>query len=227
MKEESINVKCVSEILKVLRKYKRSPAQVRYIFKRVRESGSYQVPNKKRSLPDFLNDTEISFILEKSNSLDKTTRLLIPLAIFTGLRISELRNMKIEDIDFNNYQIKIVAGKGLKDRYVPINNTLITYIKYYIDTRKKGFLFVKTNLTPYTIRALQKKIEKCISLMGINKKLSSHSLRHTYATLLRRRGMTLDKIQILMGHSSIKTTEIYAHIELQPIKEDYFKLMGV
>lgn len=226
MKEETINEKCINNILTELRKYKRTPEQVRYIFKKVREKGNYQTPNTPKKLPDYLNDVEIGAVLDVATNSDDTTRLLIPFALFTGLRISELENIQIKDIDFNTYQIKVVSGKGAKDRIVLINNVLVNYIKSYIQDRKKGYLFVKSNNTKFTKRALQKKIYKVFDKLQLNKKLSAHSLRHTYATLLRRRGMSLDKIQILLGHSKRSTTEIYAHLELQPIKEEYFKLMG-
>ena len=192
----------------------------------MREKGKYQVPKEKKQLPDYMNDAEIGAILDLSSKKDETTSLLIPLGIFTGLRISELSNLKIQEIDFENYQIKVVGGKGGKDRYIPINNVIIRYIKGYINDRKKGYLFVKSNQTPYSKRALQKKVEKLLKELSLDKKLSSHSLRHTYATLLRRRGMSLERIQVLLGHSRRTTTEIYAKMELEPVKEDYFKMIG-
>jgi site-specific recombinase XerD len=226
MKQETINQKCAQEVLGLLRKYNRNPSQVRYIFKRVRELGKYQVPNKPRKLPDYLNDTEIGAVLDLSLKMDSTTSLLIPLGIFTGLRINEITNLQVQHIDLNSYQIKVVQGKGSKDRIVPINYELASKIKYYIGDRKTGYLFVKSNHTQFSKRGLQKKIEKVFNTISLAKKLSAHSLRHTYATLLLRRGMSLDRIQLLMGHSKRSTTEIYAHLELEPVKQEYFKLMG-
>lgn len=226
MKEETINKKCIIEILNILRKYNRSPSQVRYIFKKVRERGNYQIPNKGIKLPDYLTESEIGAVLQKSLSEDKTTRLLIPLGIFTGLRISELSNLQINNIDFNNFQIKVVQGKGKKDRFVPINYEICDKIRSYISDRRSGYLFVKSNKTRYTIRGLQKKIKKVFEKLGLAKNISAHSLRHTYGTLLRRKGMKIQDIQMLMGHSKISTTEIYAKMELEPIKKEYFNLIG-
>lgn len=216
----------IQKILSIVREDNATPEQVRYYFKRVRELGGYQVPNKPKKLPDYLTDPEIGLILNLSSNMDATTRLLIPLGIFTGLRIAEINNLQIQDIDFNNFQLKVVQGKGKKDRYVPINQYLVSMIRSYIDKRDRGFLFVKSNKTKYSKRALQKKIEKVFSQVSLAKNLSAHSLRHTYGTLLRRKGMSLDQIQILMGHSKRTTTEIYAHIELEPVKQEYFKLIG-
>ena len=225
-KNTTKNNHAINKILKILRDNKCTPEIVRYIFKRVREEGNYQVAHVPKKLPDYLDDAEIGEILKISSNLDSTTRLLIPLAIFTGLRIGELTNIKIIDIDFNNFQLKVVQGKGKKDRYVPLNQYLCSMIRSHIDKRVRGNLFVKTNETPYTKRALQKKIQKVFVLSKLSKNLSAHSLRHTFGTLLRRKGMSLDKIQILMGHSKRSTTEIYAHLELAPVKEEYFKLIG-
>lgn len=226
MKQESKNRKCIDQVKQILRKYQRTPQQVRYIFKKVREEEKYQVPTKSRKLPEYLNDAEIGAVLDLSLKKDSTTALLIPLAIGTGLRINELTNLQIKDIDFNNYQIKVVQGKGSKDRIVVINYELAHKIKSYIGDRKAGYLFVKKNHTKYSKRALQKKIQKIFKELSLAKKLSAHSLRHTYGTLLRRKGMKIQDIQMLMGHSRMSTTEIYAHLELAPIKEEYFKLIG-
>lgn len=218
--------KKVDKILSILREDNSTPLQVRYIFKRVREKGKYQIQATPKRLPDYLNDVEIGAILNLSLQKDKTTALIIPLAIFTGMRINEITNLQVQHIDLTSYQIKIVQGKGSKDRFILINYELASKIKSYIGDRKAGFLFVKKNLTPYTKRALQKKIENTFKELSLDKKLSAHSLRHTYATLLLRRGMSLDRIQLLLGHSKRATTEIYAHLELEPVKQEYFKLMG-
>ena len=146
--------------------------------------------------------------------------------IFTGLRISETRNLLIQHIDFYNNQLKVVQGKGRKDRYVPIKISLNNQIRQYIANRGTGYLFAKKDLTAYTIRALQKRMETVIKLCRFDKKLSTHSLRHTFACLCLAKGLRLEDIKLLMGHSSIKTTEIYAKLELGSIKENYLRLMG-
>jgi integrase/recombinase XerD len=216
----------IDKVVKIYRDMGATPEEVRYMQKKEREIGGWQTPNKGRKLPDYLSEPEIGAILNKSIHADSTTRLLVSVAIFTGLRIAELRNLKIEDIDYDQYQIKVVQGKGSKDRFVPAKNNLLIQIKDYVGDRKSGFLFVKSNHTPFSVRGLQKKIEKIFIVCRFVKKLSAHSLRHTYASLLRRNGMQLQDIQILLGHSTIKTTEIYAHIEIAPIKEQFFQLIG-
>lgn len=217
----------IRRILDEVRDKGYSPQEVRYLFKKVRELGKYQVKGSSRRLPDFLNDAEIDVFLNKSLEMDKSTRMLVYLGIFTGLRVQEMSNLLIEDVDFSGRQLKVVLGKGGKDRYVPMTTNLMLQIKAYVGDRKKGYLLAKSNQTQYSVRALQKKIEKLVELCGINKKVHTHTLRHTFATLLLRRGMSLERIQLLMGHSSRKTTEIYAHLELAPVKEQFIQLIGM
>jgi len=226
MKETIKHKNAIDKVLAVLRYYACTPQEIRYIFKRVRERGKYQVKGKGRILPDYLNDAEIDHILTQTLNYDKTTSMLIHTGIFTGLRIGEQHKLLIENIDFNHRQLKVVQGKGNKDRYVPLSNSILQQLKLYIGNRKSGYLYVKTNHTAYCKRALQKKVEKVIKDIGYTKHITTHSLRHTYATLLRRKGMSLDNIQVLMGHSKRATTEIYAHIEIAPIKDQYIKMIG-
>lgn len=227
MKQDNKNIKCIEDITKTLKKYNRTPQQVRYIFKKVRENSGYQIKNLKKRLPDFLNDDEIRYVIDQTlKEKNKITRVLIPFAINTGLRISEIRNLHIQDIDFSNYQLRVVNGKGGKDREVILPQGMAQLLKTYLNDRKKGHVFVKSDHTPYTIRALQIMIKNVFDKLSLDKKLSAHSLRHTYATLLRRKGVSLDRIQLLMGHTSRETTEIYAHLELAPIKEEVLKLLN-
>lgn len=217
----------VKKILAILRSYNASPETVRYVFKKVREEGKYQVPKKRKSLPDFLNDAEIDHLLNQALNIDSTTSMIAHIGVFTGLRVSEMRNLKIQDIDFVNRQLKVVSGKNSKDRQVPLSTGLMQHIKAYVGSRRSGYLFVKSNYTPYTVRSLQKKVEKLLERCSFSKKLSTHSLRHTFGTLCRRKGMSLETIQVLMGHSSKSTTEIYAHIELGPVKDQYIRMIGM
>lgn len=221
------NQNAINKILEIVREGSFTPQQVRYLFKKVRENGKYQVKGVTKSLPDFLNDAEIYQIINKSIEYGKTPMMLINLAIFTGLRVEEMSDLMIEHIDFNNHQLKVVAGKGDKDRFVPLTNNLMIHIKSHIGDRKKGYLLCKRNETAYTTRALQLMVEKIVKNCGFTKKIHTHTLRHTFATLLLRKGIPIERIQLLLGHSSIKTTQIYAHMELAPVKEQFIQLIGM
>lgn len=215
--------KIIEEIVKIVKHYNLTPTEFRYVVGEVRKSCNLQIPKRAKKLPDFLNSGEIYFLL--NNEKNMLTQLLMEFLIFTGLRISEARNIMIQDIDFNNDQLKVIQGKGHKDRYVPLTSNLGQKLKLYLQERKRGYLFTKKNNMPFTKRALQKRVSQSLNSCGFNKVLSTHSLRHTFACLCLARGITIEKIKLFMGHSSIKTTEVYAKLELGSVKEEFLSLM--
>jgi len=218
---------CINSIKDVKGKYHLTPEQNRYVDKMVRQELSMQMPKRSKKLPDYLNPAEIYKFRQICMRKKKGIYVMLSnLLIFTGLRISEARNLDIRDIDFTNNQLKVVQGKGGKDRYVAIAGGLLENIKHYKGLRDQGYLFINSKNKPYSIRRLQQMIEGIIAECEFNKKLSTHSLRHTYACMCLSKGMRLEDIQLLMGHSSIKTTEIYAKLELGSIKQQYLQIMG-
>lgn len=217
---------CIEKIVEVKRQYQLSPTQNRYIDSRTRQVLKLQIPTREKPLPDYLNPAEIYKIIEVAYTINAFDGLIIEFLIYTGLRINECRNLMIQDLDFNNNQLKVVRGKGSKDRYVPISNHLLQKIKHFIGERSRGYLFSKDNNTQYSVRALQKKIEKVINKCQFSKKLSTHSLRHTFACLCLAKGLRIEDIKLIMGHTSVKTTEIYAKLELGDIKQKYLALVG-
>jgi len=223
MKETTKLQKHIRELQELTRKWGVSPQQLRYIFKQTREKEGMQVPKVAKKLPDYLNPAEIWQLLQSCK--DPFTEVLIEFLIFTGLRISEARNLQIGHIDFDNNQLKVVEGKGKKDRYVPLTTNLASKLRLLLQKRNNGWVFAKSNGKPYSVRAFQKRITNQFEVVGFQKKLHTHSLRHTFACLCRAKGIQVGDIQILMGHSSIKTTEIYAKLELGSIKEQFLQLM--
>lgn len=217
---------CVDSILSEVKKYNLDSVQLRYVFKRVREQSGLVLAKKENRLPDFMNAPEIYMLLETAMRLSAKHRLLCEVLIMTGLRINELRNLDIRDIDFNNNQLKVMKGKGNKQRYLPITNSLLHKIDMFVGERKTNYLFISKNNKQYSLRMMQHMVETVIHKCNLQKHLSTHSLRHTFACMCLAKGMSLEKIQLLMGHSSFKTTEIYARMELSSVKEEYLKLMG-
>ena len=223
MKEETRLQKIVQEIAEITKEL--SPQQYRYVAKQVREKNNLQVPKVAKKLPDFLNEAEVWQLLKNAGE-DPFDALLVEFLIFTGLRIAECRNILIEHIDFQGNQLKVVSGKGNKDRQVPLGVQLGNKIKLYLAGRTKGYVFVKPkNKRPYSIRALQMRVTKRLRSLGSPKKLHTHTLRHTFACLCLARGMSIEQIKLLMGHTDIKTTQIYAKLELGSVKEKFLQLM--
>lgn len=224
MKTETRNQKAAQEIINVAKRYTLSPAQFRYVTRIARKDGGYTTPRRPKKLPDFLNPAEIYHLLNASKD-DTFTNLLIEFLIFTGLRINEARNLQVRDLDRANNQLKVVSGKGAKDRHVPITNSLLQKLQLFLGERRQGYVFAKKDGKPYSKRALQKRVKSWIGRCGFAKRLSTHSLRHTFACLCLARGFSLEQVKLLMGHTNVKTTEIYAKLELGDVKEKYLQIM--
>ena len=187
------------------------------------------IPKKTRILPKVMTEKEINQLIKhveintKKNLRDDA---LIELLYSTGLRVSEVANLKIGDINFEKSEIKIL-GKGNKQRVVIFNNKskekIIKYLKNdkRLISLKTEALFqnkFKQSLSP---RSIQRLLKKYLNFSGINSKYSTHTLRHTFATHLLEGGADIKVIQQLLGHSSPETTKIYTHLSSPALKNVY------
>ncbi len=191
------------------------------------------LPRKERKIPDFLNKDEMNqFFLtfNDDNILNSRNKLMVLLMYFTGLRVSELVNLKISQLYLYDKYLKI-SGKGSKERIIPLNDGLIDPINKYLNKTRRDilgfnysdYLFVNKNGKPLTRQGFFKIIKKHTSLAMINKNVSPHTIRHSFATHLLNNGIDLRSVQILLGHSDISTTQIYTHINNDYIKKSYFE----
>jgi site-specific recombinase XerD len=162
-------------------------------------------------LPKYLSKAEIKRMLEVENNIKHTC--IIELLYSAGLRLSELLNLKISDIDSNSMIIHIRMGKGKKDRKAMLSQVLLTHLhQYYKIWNPKEFLFEGQNGGQYSERSVQAVVRDTARKAGIRKPVSPHTLRHSFATHLLENGTDIRFIQELLGHQSVKTTEIYTHI---------------
>jgi len=205
---------------------KLTPQQFRYVVKKVRSNIGLSLPKVNQSLPNYLTAAEVYALLERAKDKPEDA-LLMEFLIFTGLRIAEAANLLITDIYFNENKLKVSQGKGSKDRYVPITTNLQSKLKLYLNGRNSGYLFCKSNETKYTTRALQYRVTYWLKACNFNKELSTHSLRHTFGCLALARLKDIKQVSVLMGHSSVKTTEIYAKIMLPNLVDDFLRLMDM
>ena len=135
------------------------------------------------------------------------------LAYSTGMRLNELLNVKIKDIDSVRMQIRIEEGKGKKDRYAQLSKVLLIVLRqYFKEYKPKEWLIEGVVGGKYYPRSVQQIMKDALKKAGIKKKASVHTLRHSYATHLLENGVDLRYIQVLLGHESSKTTEIYTHV---------------
>ena len=186
-------------------------------------------PKLEKKLPEVLTETEITKLIESYNLNDnfgQRNRTIIEVLYGTGIRVSELINLKLSNIFFNENIMKI-TGKGNKERFVPIGNIASSEIKVYLKIRNKNIIDSKFSdivfLNRYGRGLTRSMIFKIISdsykRVGLDKKISPHTLRHSFATHLLKNGADLRTIQLILGHESITTTEIYTHLDTNHLED--------
>ena len=168
-------------------------------------------PNKEKALPTVLNVDEITRILKRITNLKHKS--ILTLIYSAGLRISEATNLKIKDIDSKRMQIRIEQSKGKKDRYTLLSVKTLALLRiYFKEYKPKEYLFEGQDGGQYSARSIQTFFQEICEKVGILKKVSVHTLHHSFATHLLENGTDLRYIQVLLGHESSKTTEIYTHV---------------
>jgi len=175
-------------------------------------------PRTVRKLPDILDPGEIKSLLEATDNLKHKT--LLSLIYSGGLRIGEALKLRKEDIDTNRMLIHIREAKGKKDRYTLLSKSFLELLeRYYGDYSPEEYIFEGQPSGMYTRSSAQKVLKRAIKKAGIDKRISLHSLRHSFATHLLENGTDIRYIQELLGHSSPKTTMIYTHVTVSSIKK--------
>ena len=168
-------------------------------------------PLKSKQLPKVLSKKEISGIIQNTNNIKH--RCIISLLYSTGLRRSELLDLKLVDIDGYNNTIHVKSAKGDKDRVTIISSKLIEELRlYWKQYRPRKYLFEGQTNRQYSSASVLKVIKRAALRANIKKTVTPHMLRHSFATHLLESGTDLRTIQILLGHSTTKTTEIYTHV---------------
>jgi integrase/recombinase XerD len=174
-----------------------------------------ELPKKDKALPQVLSKDEVRKIIESSETLK--SKLMMSLLYSSGLRVSELVNLKKSDLSLSEKMGWVRKGKGKKDRIFSISEGLCTELKMYFDKHPDNlYLFSKDK--PLTTRNIQKIIQKITKKAGIQKRVTPHTLRHSFATHLLEAGTDIRVIQELLGHSSLNTTQMYTHISQEQIK---------
>ena len=193
-------------------------------------STKINTPRFYRKLPNILTIEEVDNLLDikLDTPFDYRNKAMLELMYSSGLRVSELINLELSDIDLNNNYVRCF-GKGNKERIVPIgeysSKYLSIYINEYRDSMKKGYytekIFLNNHGKEMTRQGFFKIIKKIAKDKDINKNITPHMLRHSFATHLLNNGADLRTIQEMLGHSSISTTQIYTNVTNDILKENY------
>lgn len=188
---------------------------IKFYYERVlggkRKNYLIERPQTEKKLPTVLSEEEVSEMLRGVNNLKH--KAILTTIYSSGLRVSELIGLQIKDIDSDRMQIKVEASKGKKDRYTLLAQRNLTILRdYFKEYKPKIWLFEGAIGEPYSVRSVQSIVKEAARKAGIKKRVTAHTLRHSFATHLLEQGTDLRYIQELLGHASSTTTEIYTHV---------------
>ena len=188
------------------------------IFKKNQLAISVVRPNRENKLPEVLSQKDVLKILDNVSNIKHKAMLFLTYS--AGLRVGEVVRLRVTNIDSDRMLIHVVQGKGRKDRYTVLSQATLEVLREYVKKYKpEKWLFPGDDPSKHiTERTVQKVFENTKDKAGIQKKVSVHTLRHSFATHLLEGGVDLRYIQELLGHQSSKTTEIYTHVTEKSIK---------
>lgn len=196
-------------------------------------TGLIEFPRMSKKLPHVLSLREINLLLDKANfksNLGLRDLAILELLYATGLRVSELIYLKIDDINMENRMLKCL-GKGSKERIIPFGSKAYESLGLYLDkVRQKlvknpneDILFLNSRGERLSRQGIFYLVKKYVRKAGIEKKVTPHTLRHTLATHLLENGADLRSVQEMLGHSDISTTQIYTHVSRKWVSEEYYR----
>ncbi|MHC4530875.1 MAG: tyrosine recombinase XerC [Planctomycetota bacterium] len=194
---------------------------------------SVRTPKQEKKLPHFLEYEEVKRLLETpplDNWLGARDRAILETLYSTGIRVSELVALNMDDIDFLG-EVVHVRGKGKKERITPIGTSALQVIQHYMEFRNRRsqsnpkfdskVLFVNKHGRRLSTRSVRRKMDKYLKMAGLDPSISPHTLRHSFATHMLNNGADLRSVQELLGHQSLSTTQIYTHVTTKKLKETY------
>jgi len=190
-------------------------------------------PKAQRKLPDFLELSEVEALLsvpDTTTVIGLRDQAILELLYSTGMRVSELLALDLSDVEWQNAVVK-VRGKGKKERILPVGKMALAALENYLLRRQEWlggrtsqaiFVSQRGNRIP-DAKSIRRRIEKYVAAAGIQKKITPHTLRHTFATHMLNAGADLRSVQELLGHASLSTTQIYTHVTADRLKQVYEK----
>ncbi|MFZ2145886.1 MAG: tyrosine recombinase XerC [Sedimentisphaerales bacterium] len=192
-----------------------------------------RTPKQDKRLPRFLEYEEVKKLLDTppmDNWLGARDRAILETLYSTGIRVSELVALNMDDIDFLG-EIVHIRGKGKKERIAPIGSSALQVIQHYMEFRNKRaqnnsnfdsrVLFVNKHGKRLSTRSVRRKMDKYLKMAGLDPAISPHTLRHSFATHMLNNGADLRSVQELLGHQSLSTTQIYTHLTTTKLKDVY------
>ncbi len=228
LKNENLSKKSMARKLSTLRTFFKFLNRDGYI--KDNPALSISTPKQEKKLPIFLDENEVVRFITSPDVAKKNgyrDRAVLETLYSTGIRVSELVGMNIDNIDFISGLIK-VTGKGRKQRLSPIGDVALKAVRDYLGSKnrksnKEKAIFLNKSGTRITDRSIRRIVDKYIKVSSVKEKISPHSLRHSFATHLLNKGADLRSVQELLGHKNLSTTQIYTHVSSERLKNVYDK----
>ena len=228
LKKEKLSSKTISHQISVIRTFYKFLLINKYVSKDT--SSILELPKVKKTIPTVMTPEEIDKLLDIDliDNYSYRNKAMLEIMYATGLRVSELISLKMNDIDLESCIIRTV-GKGNKERIIPLGDYALKYLKIYIyeyrnEMMKQNihdYIFVNNHGKPMTRQGFFKIIKKQADLKKIKTVISPHTIRHSFATHLLDHGADLRSIQEMLGHSNISTTQIYTHVSNKHLEDNY------
>lgn len=186
------------------------------------------VPKRPKKMPNYLSEKDASRLIEEASRKDLKTSVIISILAHTGIRVGELCNLKISDVDLSEGILYVHSGKGDRDRIVIIPGECKDLLSEYLPQRYRSgngndALILSRRGSKFDSSTIERIVRKLGNEAGIGKNVTPHVLRHTFATAVLRNGGDIRFIQQLLGHASVATTQIYTHVDDSTLKQMYEK----
>jgi integrase/recombinase XerD len=228
--ERATPKKLAARLVRILRHQRPDYNYVKKVFEHVRRDLGFKgrAPTPKK-LPTLLTEKELARFYDAVwNVADRTHTVMIKLLLYTGVRNSELANVKLIDVDLNGFKVRIEQGKGNKDRYVPFPPSFRGELAQYMENqteRGATYLFETNRADKFTTRWIREIVKRYAREADIEKRIYPHLFRHQLLTHFSRKGLLDAKVQVISGHESRKSLEIYQELSLGDVQKDYEEAM--
>jgi integrase/recombinase XerD len=211
------------QILRIVRREHVDYASFLDICQRVREKAGLKRAKPQRKLPQLLSDADLKRFFQAIQDAQVIEHeLMLRFLLFTSLRVSELVSIKASDVDLGNCKVFIRQGKGAKDRYILFPASLrMTFASHMKSNLRNEYLFESGQHRAYSPRRIQQIVKHYQGKAGIKQRMSPHSFRHQMLTWLTKSGLSDAQIQLISGHSSKKSLEVYQHLSLDAVEASY------
>jgi len=220
---EKAKSRIVVQMVRLARKERLDYTDFIYVCQQARKKLGLRRPKKERKLPQLLPEAELKKffrVIQQCGNLQH--EIMLKLLFFTAVRVSELVRIKVSDIDFAQCRIFVKQGKGQKDRYILFPASFRLVLQSHLRANPKNrYLFETTRCMPFTTRRVQQIVKQYRDEAGIAQHVHPHLFRHQMITYLTARGLSDSQIQLISGHESKKSLEVYQHLSLKNVEQAY------